>query len=147
MTSGLTSFVRLSRQRKALLVDAAGALVLAVFLIRFVPFSKIARRLGTAGHESSPDIPEEMDVIAQDTSWAIAAICRRLRIPPSCLVQATAAKSMLGKRGISATVYFGVAPNSGDGREINAHAWLRCGKRIVTGKAQARRYKPLAWFG
>jgi hypothetical protein len=40
-----------------------------------------------------------------------------------------------------------VAPRLATGAAINAHAWLRCGERVVTGRAQARQFKAMVWFG
>ena len=143
----MTRFVRLSHQRKLLLFEAIWRLFWAVLQVRLTPFRVMAGRLGKSGHESPFEVPTDHATVAQDTSWAISAISRRLFKPPTCLMQAAAAKSILSRRGISATVYFGVAPGTGDGRGFNAHAWLRCGRRIVTGKSESQRYKPLAWFG
>ena len=61
-----------------------------------------------------------------------------------CLVQAVTASLMLNRRAIGATVYFGVALNKTS--SFRAHAWLRCGKRIVTGEETYNDFKVISFF-
>jgi hypothetical protein len=142
----LNTFSGLSSRRKRLLPVAAYAIVATMARVKFCSFRRFAAALGRGGRESEFDLSTDQQLLAQDVEWAIAAISRRLFPRPTCLMQAAAAKRVLAGQGIPATLYFGVAPDAGNGRAINAHAWLRCGNRIVTGRAEARRYRPLAWF-
>lgn len=61
-----------------------------------------------------------------------------------CLVNAIAGKAMLKRRRIPSAVYLGVAKN-GEG-SLDAHAWLKAGKHLVTGAAGMERFKSLAAF-
>ena len=45
---------------------------------------------------------------------------------------AIAARAMLGRRGVPGTIYFGLRRDAG---ELEAHAWLRTGRYVVTGAA------------
>jgi hypothetical protein len=146
MTFFPRSLSRLSSRRRWILLAAVRAVIVAVVQVKFSSFRHLAAVLGRGGCESGFDLSAEQQLLARDVEWAIAAVSRRLSPMPTCLMQAAAAKRVLASRGVPATLYFGVAPDAGDGRAINAHAWLRCGTRIVTGRAQARRYRPLAWF-
>jgi hypothetical protein len=136
----------LTPQRANLLFQALVALLMAAFWVRCMPFRRLAPRLGDSGRESALGMPEGQDAWVRDVEWAVHALARRMIPQPTCLMQAAAAKAILDWRGIPATVYLGVRPAAGDGRQVDAHAWLRCGSRIVTGKLEASRYSPLAWF-
>jgi hypothetical protein len=48
---------------------------------------------------------------------------------------------MLGRRGLDSSIRLGVAKDA-DGN-LQAHAWLCAGDTILTGGAQARRFKPI----
>jgi hypothetical protein len=51
---------------------------------------------------------------------------------------------MLKRRRIPSAVYLGVAKN-GEGN-LDAHAWLKAGKYLVTGAAGMERFKSVAAF-
>ena len=151
MLRALRRFAQLPHQRKVLLLEACVALASAAFRVQRIPFRQLARRLGTSGCESPQELPDAQDQIAREVEWALVALSRRLaRIlprPPTCLMLASAGQTLLRRRRVPATVYLGVGSEAPtDGRTFDAHAWLRCGTRIVTGKAEAARFKPLAWF-
>lgn len=64
--------------------------------------------------------------------WAVEAATRTLRWRNVCLVQATAAKVMLRRRGLVSSLYLGASiPRR---TELKAHAWLRSGEIMVTGQ-------------
>jgi hypothetical protein len=144
------SFKRLwamSLQRKLLLAEVPLALAVAALRVRLTPFRKLVPRLGQQGCQASQQLSTAQQELARDAEWLIAALCRRLPVQPTCLMQAVAAKALLSKRGVPSTVYIGIAPPQADGRNVNAHAWLQCGERIVTGRAQSEKFKPMVWFG
>lgn len=136
----------LALQRRHVLLATSRALTLASLRVRFLPFRSLRPHLGTEGKEASPVLTAAQAAYAREVSWALSAISRRLPRPPTCLAQAAAARSVLATRGVPATVYIGVA-SPPPGRVVDAHAWLRCGDRIVSGRAEARRYKPIVCFG
>ena len=60
-------------------------------------------------------------------AWAVRrALSRAARTFPSapCLPQALAAEWLLRAQGVAAVLRIGVAPAAGDGRPIDAHAWV-----------------------
>jgi Transglutaminase-like superfamily len=63
-----------------------------------------------------------------------------------CLPQAVAAQWMLKRRHISATLYLGVAKNETLPQKLAAHAWLRCGRVILTGSSGHRQFAVVATF-
>jgi len=78
-------------------------------------------------------------------SRAILTMSRHLPWESKCLVQAISGKMMLRRRQIPSTLYLGVAKKE-DG-DLNAHAWIRCGDRILTGARGHRQFTVVASFG
>ena len=62
-----------------------------------------------------------------------------------CYDQALTAKALLVQIGLPATIYFGLAKDGEN--KLSAHAWVRCGNKIVTGKAGMERFTVIACFG
>ena len=59
------------------------------------------------------------------------------------MAQAIAGKLMLNLRGIASTMYLGVMKRD----EMKAHAWLRVGQRIITGRRGHQNYTVIARIG
>ena len=82
--------------------------------------------------------------LARRVGWAVEAVARHSPIQFACFPQAIAAKWMLRRRGLSSTLYLGAKFEAKD--KLAAHAWLRVGDRILTGREQSRRHKMLMSF-
>jgi hypothetical protein len=108
-----------------------------------LPGRVVLSRLGEARTETTRDDDPAALVLVQRVRWALAAASRRAPWRCKCLEQAIAGQSMLGARGISTTLYLGVARND----VIEAHAWLRCGSLVVTGENEAGRFAVVSTFG
>jgi len=52
---------------------------------------------------------------------------------------------MLRRRRLVSTLYLGVAKD--ENGSLSAHAWLRCGRRILTGDSGAEQFKIISSFG
>lgn len=63
-----------------------------------------------------------------------------------CLPQAVAGQWMLKRRGISGTLYLGVAKTDAKPEQLAAHAWLSCGGLILTGKEGHRQFTIVSTF-
>jgi Transglutaminase-like superfamily len=145
-------------QRQVLLLAGALALLVATWKVRRWPFPRLAESLGTASPPhplagsaslADPCLANELKQ-ALEVSWAIAAWSRVWPCPPTCLMQAVAAREMLVSRGLPCQIYFGVrsqlaGPNP-SGQSIGAHAWLRCAGTVVTGSAEAANFQPIAMY-
>ena len=70
--------------------------------------------------------------------------CRHLVWARKCLVVSIAAKRMLDRRQISATLYMGVAKN--DKGKLIAHAWLRSGDIWVSGGINRNKFTIVGIF-
>jgi hypothetical protein len=82
--------------------------------------------------------PAAADAIAREVGWAVRAAAPKTPWKSACLAQALAGKWMLGRRGLHGTIRLGVAKDA-DGN-LQAHAWLCTGDRIVTGGGTAGRF-------
>lgn len=129
-----------------LLGEALAHLVWARIVVSAVPFRTLARRLGERGRETPLAVPEEARPALREVEWSVQAIARHVPLRFVCLPQAIAAKWMLRRRGWPSTLYLGVAPNGGSA-ELPAHAWLRVGRKIVTGEAEAARHVVILTLG
>ena len=112
-----------------------------------IPFKKLAPRLGRHKHETT----KEMDWNAlEDLRKVKRAVNRASRLTPwksKCFVQAIAGKIMLRKRGFPSTIYLGVCKDKEKGEGLKAHAWLRSGQFIVTGREGMMAFTVVATFG
>lgn len=104
-----------------------GVVRLAILVIPFKYSSKI---LGKSMQESFTTECDEKVAMALKIGWIIQAVSRRTLWDSKCLVQATVGKILLRQYGIANTLYLGLAKREG---KLIAHAWLRCGDRIITG--------------
>ena len=115
---------------------------IARILILFVPFRKYSFWLGKYNIETPEDIKTDEIYI----NLISLSVSRARKVTPwrnKCLEQAMTAKKLLNKRKIPSTIYFGV--NKKDGK-MDAHAWLRCGSRYVTGGRNRNDFTAIAWF-
>lgn len=115
---------------------------LARVLILFVPFRKYSFWLGNYGAESPDADTTDLSYLRLVT----VSVMRASKVTPwrfKCLEQAMTAKKFLNKKGIPSTIYFGV--NRKDGK-MNAHAWLRCGSKYITGGRNRNEFTTVAWF-
>lgn len=142
----LRIFLNKPLQAKWLVLDAACTLVWFALFVRLMPFQRLSAKWGSQGQVARTDITTDQQQQAREIEWLIEALSRRMPFQATCLMQAATAKSMLKRRGVPSTVYIGVAPRRDDGRNVNAHAWLQCGERIITGRAEARNFRAMTWF-
>jgi len=134
--SRLHTLAKMEPRRRALVLEAMAMLGLARAWLVLSPFRRIARTLGTPTPADDPQFElesRESLAAARDLRWAIALAASRVPFRAVCLQQAVAAKLMLRRRGIPATVRFGLAPGSTPGEPPRAHAWVSAGKVKVSG--------------
>lgn len=109
------------------------------------PFKWIALFLGNEGVESPVRLRPREKEKAIKIGGAINKVSRYTPWESKCLVQAITGKLLLGKENIENTLYFGVKRKEND--QISAHAWLRAGEIIVTGRRGYENYAPISCFG
>ena len=91
-------------------------------------FSELAPKIGTLGYETPVEAsPADAWLVHE----LMESMFRHLKWKDSCLIRALTAKRLLNRMGHRCTLYMGVRKL--EGKAMDAHAWLRCGKLIVTG--------------
>ncbi|HEY5078721.1 MAG TPA: lasso peptide biosynthesis B2 protein [Opitutaceae bacterium] len=138
-------FLRRNASDRLLLLEALGWLCWARLLLVSVPFRWIAPRLGRHMEETSGALAEPGRPVADRVSWAVEAVARQAPRAFVCLPQAMAAKWMLRRRRIACTIYLGL--RRGEEAGLTAHAWVRAGNKILTGRQEAVGHQVIASFG
>ena len=123
--SRLRHFLRCSWAERLLLLEAALVVSLAGLAVRTVPFRCLLRLAGTPQTETPSAATPQHTVQAHRISWAVRAVVRHVPWNCTCLAQALAARWLLARRGIAATLYLGVQRDA-HGAPC-AHAWVRSG--------------------
>jgi hypothetical protein len=126
----------------AVFVEAWFLLHISKILIMILPFRKLAARLGRSQFET--EIIDLGKQVWYDVEVGIIRASKFTFYRSKCYDQALTGKYMLKRRRVSSTLYFGLS-KSEDG--LQAHAWVRAGVRIVTGRNGMERFTPVAWFG
>lgn len=116
------------------------AMKLAILIL---PFKRIAGRIGKVHTETSFETVVSDGV--RNVEHAIRRASRYTIHQSKCYDQALTGKLMLKRRGIPSTLYFGLAKDSTN--SLTAHAWVRCGNRIITGRVGSEGYTVIACFG
>jgi len=141
----LLKFIRLQMPERMLLIEALACLGTAKIALWVLPFRLIAGRLGMLWTESPTDVDHDELEAASRVGWAVQTAARNVSWNCRCLEQGLAAKAMLRRRGVSSTLYLGVARRGGE--PLEAHAWLRAGEIILTGGGGEDRYTVVSTFG
>lgn len=138
-------FIKLTSYEKKLFLEALYYLAASRLLLIFKPFKKIAPDLGNNIDNKGCKLSEmDMEGI-KNISKMIQIASKNVPWNSKCLVQAITAKAMLSRRNIPCTIYFGLAEDSEN--KLIAHAWVKCGEIIVTGKLGMNRFKIINTFG
>ena len=145
----LVRFHQVGPRRRALVAEAVLCLLMARLALLFVPFPKLARRLGhfvppeealrRAAAAAAPDARS-----AADIGWAVTRAARYVPFRAVCLPQAMAARVMLRRRGVASVMHFGAA--KGEAKPFDAHAWLDAAGVEVTGYPLANGFAEIACF-
>lgn len=146
---GVRRLVGFSRKERRLFLESLlwGGLFRLIILL--VPFRRIAPRLGVHMVETpSDELSPERLLLAREVAIAIGRASRHVPWEAKCLVQAMTGKKMLRRRGIETTLYLGVAKKDGEGKEgLQAHAWLRCGDKVILGGGGLKAFTVVSTFG
>jgi Transglutaminase-like superfamily len=133
---------RLKYHECIIFVEAWLALHWSKLMILFFPFQKIAARLGYPQKETPAEELNNSDVVLVAIGTARAV--RYALYKSQCFDKSLAVMILLKRRKIPTTIYFGLKRDAG---YLQAHAWLRCGNKIITGGLGQDEYAPVAWFG
>lgn len=147
----LTRLKQVDNGQRLMLVEASACLLLSRLALVFVPFPKLARRLGEFVPPSDPRaarVRERTDAaqaaVAEGVSWAVTRAARHVPFKAVCLPQAMAARVMLKRRGVASVMHFGAA--KGTDKPLDTHAWLDAAGVDVTGYPVAENFSEIACF-
>ena len=126
----IKTFSTLDFRKKRLFARAFILTGINRYIILNKEFKSLTKRIGTSKEESSHEIDKKNYRIAREVSEVVTVVSSHTPWESLCLVQAMTAQKLLKREGISSTLYLGVKR---DGKEMLAHAWLRCGEYYVTG--------------
>jgi transglutaminase superfamily protein len=146
----LLRFKQVDNRRRALLAEAVAYLLAARLALIFIPFPRLARRIGTfvpptdARATTSQAAPAPNQArFAKDIGWAVTRAARYVPFRAVCLPQAMAARVMLKRRGIKSVMHFGAAKGQ---HKVDAHAWLDAAGIEVTGYPVGDNFAEIACF-
>lgn len=131
-----------------LAAEAALCLGLAAAARRVLPFAWLGRLAEWPIRAPAVEGAGRRDA-GRRVRLAIEAAVRRAPWPALCFEQALAAQTMLRRRGIASTLYYGAGPQGGDAggsRGLAAHVWVRDGDHDVIGCETAASFAVLASF-
>ena len=141
----LVKFCSLSWNKQWLVCAAFVLLGLVRLMVLAIPFRYLTRVLGVAAYNQAEQLPGTVQsVYPEIIRGVIQLVSPCTPWESKCLVQAITAKILLRFKGLSSTLYLGVARN--DQHQLIAHAWLRCGQTIVTGGAVNHEFTVVSWF-
>lgn len=140
--SRFLSLIRLSFCRPIIPFYCLEALLYLIFfrvLIVFLPFRFWGHRFGIAYAETlKTDYRRhypKMNLIVKSVNWVSSIVPWK----SLCLDRALAGARILKSRGLSSTIYIGLAKQTDS--HWNAHAWLRCGDRFIMGYSEDQPFK------
>lgn len=114
------------------------------FTFLFLSFSKVMNWLGTAGKETGDDSCMEEEEYAGRVKTALWLCNKYTPWKTECYVQALTARVLLRQKQIASTIYIGF--RKGEENKFEGHAWLRCGKLIVTGNKKRPAFQVHSFF-
>ena len=147
----LVRFGQIGNRQRALLAEAVLWLLAARLGLIFIPFPRLARRLGDcvppsdprAQQARAPGVAEDAR-LAEEIGWAVTRAANHVPFKAVCLPQAMAARAMLKRRGVASVMHFGAA--KGDDTPLDAHAWLDAAGVRVTGYPVGEKFAEIACF-
>lgn len=124
----------------ARVIEAGVFLIVAAVFLRVLPFRVVAARIGRVGPANSAGPVGMPSDVHAHILVGVDRAARRLPGSHSCLHRAMAGSWMLNRRGIAASMCFGVARRP----HLKAHAWLVSGGRVVLGSDAMVDFTPIA---
>ncbi len=119
--------------------------MLYVFVWFFLPFKYYRGLFGKSQEATVTNYDEKQLEDALKITNIVLSISRNTPWESKCLVQALSCKKMLQKRGVITTLYLGVCKDYND-KELAAHAWLKMGDFILTGRSGHKDFKVVNYY-
>jgi hypothetical protein len=144
MSSFFSRITKVSSKDWGLFMKSVFWTGIARILIVFIPLKRFAFILGTHMRET-PETPVGENLkLLKTVGTAISRASRYVPWRCKCYEQAISAKVILRGYGLETTLYYGVAKDPDN--KLIAHAWVRCGDYIVTGRPGMKRFTVVGTF-
>lgn len=140
----IQTYVRWDSQRRTLAWQAFWWLGWYRLLILTIGFKRFAWLHGWFMAETLPQISLAGQRLAAEIGFAVQHVADHTPWLSTCLTQALAAQRMCRRRGLSSTLFLGVAMSPDQGLE--AHAWLRCGDAVLIGFEEMGEFNQIASY-
>jgi hypothetical protein len=144
-SSRFINFFRLPSRDKFLFFETGFILFISRLLVFLFPFKTLAKLLGKHMEESPQHISYDQREKSRKVGRSIKKISLYAPFRSMCFEQAMTCKFMLNRRGISSTIYFGVAKDQN--QKLRAHAWTRSANLILTGAKGRHLFNVVSTFG
>ena len=102
--------------------------------------------MGKRGVVSTEEISAEQFEMVKKVRNAVLSVSKNTLWESKCMVQALSAKWMLEKYNIPSTIYFGIMKDLENPSELKAHAWLKVGEYIATGREGHKSFKVVNFY-
>ena len=144
--NNIRKFLARSTSEKILFLQVIFLLPFFQCAIKLIPFRYLKTLLKLKQNDttmSTESAFKQSDI--EQIRWAIKTAKHYFPyLPGRCLAQALTARQLLRQRKIPCRIYLG-ARHEQD-HTMTAHAWLCCGKIILTGGKTMKQYKKIASF-
>jgi len=140
----IVRFIKLDRYERRLFLSACFVSVKCYLITLVYPIRKYAYKLGEKSLESPLILSKDQEENIVKVRRAIIRVNRYTPWKKTCFTKAFTAKILLSRINISSTLYLGVSKDASN--NLIAHAWLRCGDQIITGREQMSKYTAVAFF-
>ncbi len=137
-------FIKLDLKQQFIYLETFLSLSVSRLLILILPFRRLAKFMGREQSESNFQISETDLRKVKEIGKIVKKVSLYVPYRSQCFEQALVIKFMLNRRGISSTIYFGVAND--DPHQLKAHAWVRSGNYIVSGNRGKELFSSLSHF-
>ena len=132
--------MKLTTARRAYQREAFVAVVLARFVVRFVPPAQVFAWANRPPRRINRFAGDEANWVL----WAVDAVAAKTWMRALCLPRALATHAMLRRRGIASRLCLGVARQ---GQQLTAHAWVEVGEKRSPSDPDIGGFTRLAEFG
>lgn len=139
-------WLRRSPVERSLLLEAFILLGAARSCVLLFPMKWLVKTLGNHMKDDQTPLAPKAVETARMVGRTVRSAAAWTPWESACLPQAVAAKWMLKRRRIPATVYLGVMKDETKPEKMAAHAWLRCGGLILTGAGGHQRFTVVSTF-
>jgi hypothetical protein len=139
----LRKFLALDRTGQSLVLEAVFWLAAMRLAVRMV---RMKRVLGWLALSTGETVVRLAPAEAERIAGTVLRVSAHVPWRSLCLDQAMAAAAMLQRRRLPVTLYLGARRSPQEHSDLQAHAWLRCGDRILTGEGESRRFPAVASF-